>query len=110
MARIYTAVGYSETIEEPRGVWKETITERPYRGDLIRNTRRLQGGEGVNDNVTVSNEISIVSDPYALRNFHSIRYVLFMGTRWKVTNVSVDYPRLTLSIGDVWNGQVPEVP
>lgn len=105
MARYYGMIGFSSgSTETVPGVWDEVIVERPYYGDVVRNTRRLQSGEHLNDNVTVSNEISIVSDPYALQNFHSIRYVGWMGTRWKVTSVEVQYPRLTLSIGDEYHG------
>ena len=78
-----------------------------YSGDVIRNTRRLQSADQVNDNVNVSNEISIIADPYANGNFHAMRYVGFMGAKWKITNVEVQYPRLILTIGGVWNGSEP---
>lgn len=105
MAKWFGVIGYAETVETTPGVWEEQITERSYYGDVIRNTRRLQTANQVNDNVEVSNEISIVADPYAYQNFHAMRYVEWMGTKWKVSSVDVQYPRLTLSIGGVWNGQ-----
>lgn len=106
MAKFYGKVGYAETVEKPvgSGIWVESIVEREYYGDLIRNTRRLQSDNQVNDDINVSNEISIVSDPYANQNFYAMRYVEFMGTKWKVTNVEVQYPRLILSVGGVYNG------
>ena len=91
--------------ETSPGVHKEQITERNYYGDLIRNTRRLQSGDKVNDDVNVANEISIVADPFANENFHSMRYVEFMGAKWKITNVEVQYPRLILTLGGIYNGQ-----
>lgn len=103
MAKWFGKIGYAVTEETVPGVWKESITEREYYGDLIRNTRRLQSANQVNDNIDVSNEISIVADPYANENFHSMRYVEFMGTRWKINSVDVQYPRLTLSLGGVYN-------
>lgn len=105
MARYYGTIGFSDgQAETTPGVWDEVIVERPYYGDVIRNTRRLQQSEHLNDNVTISNEISVVSDPYALQNFHAIRYISWMGTNWKVTSVEVQYPRLILSIGDEYHG------
>lgn len=104
MAKFYGAIGFAETVETVPGVWEEQITERYYSGDLIRNTRRLQPGTGVNDNINIANEISILSDPYACQNFHMIRYVCFMGSKWKVSNVEVLYPRLILELGGVYNG------
>lgn len=104
MAKFYGVVGYETTVETKPGVWEEQIIERPYYGDLIRNTRRLESSGTLNDNVNITNEISIVADPYANENFHSMRYVKFMGTAWKITSVEVQYPRLILSVGGVYNG------
>lgn len=103
--KYYGQIGYAETIETSPGVWTEQITERTYYGDVTRNNRRLQDSDRVNDNVTVSNEISVIADPYACSNFHSIRYLTFMGSKWKVSNVDVQYPRLILSIGGLYNEQ-----
>lgn len=104
MAKWYGLIGYAENVETTPGVWEEQITERPYYGDVVRNTRRLQNSDSVNDNIDVSNEISIVADPFANQNFHAMRYIEFMGARWKVTSVEVQYPRLRLTIGGVYNG------
>jgi hypothetical protein len=100
----FGTIGYAETVETKPGVWKEQVTERDYFGDVIRNSRRLQTGDKVNDDVNISNEISIVSDPYANENFHSMRYATFMGTKWKVSDVEVQYPRLILTLGGAYNG------
>lgn len=103
MAKWYGVIGFAESVETAPGVWEEQITKRPYFGDLIRNTRRLQSANQVNDDINVSNEISIVADPFAMNNFHSMRYVEFMGAKWKVSNVDVQYPRLNLSVGGLYN-------
>lgn len=104
MAKFYGAIGFAESLETSPGIWEEKETERFYSGDLIRNSRRLQSGDQLNDSITISNEISIVADPYANNHFHSIRYVKLMGIAWKVTNVDVQYPRLILSLGGEYNG------
>ena len=103
MAKYYGAIGYVETVETKPGVWKEQITERMYSGDLLRNTSKFHSADKLNDDINVSNEISIVADPYANQNFHLMRYVEFMGTKWKISNVEVQYPRLRLTIGCVYN-------
>lgn len=104
MAKYYGKIGFAESKETKPGVWVDDIVTRHYYGDLNRNSRRLQSSGNLNDNVAITNELSIVADPYANENFHAIRYVEFMGTRWKVTNVEVQYPRLILSLGEVYNG------
>ena len=103
MAKYYGKIGYAISEEVKPGVWKKRITEREYFGDIIRNTRKLQSSGNLNDNIIVSNEISIVADPFANENFHSMLYVEYMGAKWKISNVEVQYPRLNLIIGEVYN-------
>lgn len=105
MAKVYVKVGYADTVETAPGVLEEQITERDYYGELLRNSRRLQTASQVNDDINISNEISILSDPYAIQNFHSMRYAEFMGAKWKIPTVEVQYPRLILSLGGVYNVQ-----
>lgn len=104
MAKWFGAIGFAETVETVPGVWEEKIIERNYYGDLIRNKRLLQNASQVNDNINVANEISIVADPFANNHFHSMRYAEFMGAKWKISNVEVQYPRLILTIGGLHNG------
>lgn len=99
----YGSIGFAELNETTPGVWTPQIVERNYRGDLVRNTRRLQSTDKVNDDININNQISIVADPYANMNFHTIKYATFMGTKWKVGDVEVQYPRLILSLGGVYN-------
>lgn len=109
MARFFGVVGYGASVEDPpgSGVWVDDISEFPYRGDVIRNTRKLEGGEGLNDDISVSNSISIVADQYAIDHFFNIKYVNWAGTLWAVTSVEVRSPRLVLSLGSVYNGPTP---
>ncbi len=103
MAKWFGKIGFAETKETSPGVWEESITVREYYGDVTRNTRRLQSSENLNDNIVVSNDISIVADPYAIQNFHAMRYIEFMGAKWKINNVEVSYPRLILTLGEICN-------
>lgn len=105
MGKFYGVIGYAETSETAAGVWTEVITERNYSGDVIRNSKRSQAGENLNDDLTVNNEISILADPFAYQNFHAMRYINWMGALWKIVKVDVQRPRLILSIGGVYNGE-----
>ena len=102
MAKYYGKVGYAETVETRPGVWEEQITEREYYGEVLRNSKRFENSESLNDNLNIANSISIVADPFAYQNFHTIRYVEYMGTKWKVSVVDVQYPRLVLTVGGVY--------
>ena len=104
MAKYYGSVGYEDTVENDSGIFKETITEREYYGDVVRNNRRLENSGEINDSINVNNQISIVADPYATQNFWKIRYATFMGQKWKVKEVTVEFPRLILTLGGLYNG------
>lgn len=106
MAKFYGMVGYSERVETTPGVWDDEITERPYFGDLVTNLRRqLQSSDKLNDDIAVMNDISIVADPFAVQNFQKMLYVEYLGVKWKIANVEVQYPRLILNLGGVYNAE-----
>ena len=106
MAKFWEPVGYGVTEEVTPGVWKDRIVERNYSGDVLQNYRKISPGESINDNIDVSNRLSIVSDPYAMNHFHQIKYVKWMGAYWKVTTVDASQrPRLILTVGGVYNGE-----
>lgn len=108
MPKFFGKVGFGMTQETSPGVWVDKITERNYRGDITKMIRRLEGSEYLNDNLTVSNTISILADAFANENLFAIRYVQWAGARWKVSNVEVQRPRLILTLGEVYNGPTPE--
>lgn len=105
MNRYYGKVGYSVPTETSPGVWEDVISEIDYYGDVIRSTSRVENGTGINDDITVSNTISILADPFAFQNFSFMKYLEWMDCLWKITNVEVQYPRLLLTIGGVYNGK-----
>lgn len=104
MSKFSGMVGFVETEETAPGVYTEVSTEKHYKGDILRNTKQMQTGEHLNDDMTVSNLISIIANPYINNNLKSIRYVVWLGTRWKIRNIDVQSPRLILTIGGVYNG------
>lgn len=109
MARFYGEVGYGTPVETPAdsGVWVDRIEEISYFGDVIRNTRSLDQAEKLNNDISVSNSISIIADKYAIDNFFLIKYVRWNGVLWTVTNVEVQRPRLIFRLGSVYNGPTP---
>lgn len=111
MAKFFGPVGYVETDVEIRpGVWGDRVVERNHYGDVLRNTRRWESGENVNDNLVINNQISIVADDYANENLFAMKYIRWMGAVWKITNVEIQRPRLLLTIGGVYNGTTASAP
>lgn len=107
MAKYHGKVGFVTFPEMVPGRNVETPVEREYFGDVLRNSKRWSNGSDVNPDLTINNQISIVADQYARDNLFAIRYVSWMGTRWSISNVDVQYPRLILTLGDVYDGPTP---
>lgn len=96
-------IGFVETKETRPGVWENVATERNFYGDVIRDIRKNQSSGQVNDDINISNRISIVSNSFVRDNLSFMKYIEFMGAKWKITDVEVQYPRLVLTIGGLWN-------
>lgn len=106
--KYFGKIGYGVTEETRPGVHKPRIVEREYYGDIVRNSRRLESGSKVNDDLNISINLSIVADPFAYQNFHQIKYAEYMGAKWKATSVEPQYPRLIITLGGVYNGEDDE--
>lgn len=98
-------IGFRYQTETEPSVWVEDVIEKRYYGDVIKNYRSMNGDSEINDSISLSNQISIISDPYARENFHRLIYLTYMGTKWKVRNIEVQYPRLILTLGGVYNDE-----
>lgn len=110
MAKFYGKVGYGEAVESGPGVITDQITERSYIGDVVRNSRRLESGDQLNNDLTVNNSISILADAYARGHIFAMRYVSWQGVLWIISEVTVEPPRLLLRLGGVYNGPTPDPP
>lgn len=102
--KFYGSIGFIEVVEKRPGVKTSTPIERQYAGDVLRRSIRYQNGESVNDTITPSQQISILADPYARNHVGSMKYVKWMGTPWKISEITVEYPRLILTLGGAYNG------
>lgn len=103
MSKYCGKIGYAFSTETSPGVYEDKIVERMYYGDVLRHSSRRQGGDKVVDDITVSNEISILADPYAYTNFAHMKYATFACQKWTITSVDVEEHRLILSLGGVYN-------
>ena len=105
MGKWYGKIGYAITVETEPGLWEEQIIESSYYGDVTTDRRKRQNSGGVNDDINLSNVISIIADPFANQNCSNMVYIEFMGAKWKITDIEVQFPRLILTIGGVYNGE-----
>lgn len=103
MAKFRGNIGYVKTVETSPGVWSDETVTRLYSGDVLQNNRRWQQSDKINEDLTISIKISIVSDNYILENLMYLKFVEYMGAKWKVTDISIERPRLILTLGGLYN-------
>lgn len=95
-------IGFIETVEVEEGIYEEQTIERSYYGDILRLSRRYDNGNTAIDNLSISNQFSVISDPYATLNFVKMKYIEWMGNKWEISDIEVQYPRLILTVGGLY--------
>lgn len=99
-------IGYFETVETKPGLFEQQLVFKTAKGDVVRNTKRNQLPGVVNDDIVLTNSISVVADPYAREHFFAIKCVEWQGTLWNVSSVEVQYPRLIIELGGPYHEDV----
>lgn len=103
MSRYYGNIGFvTEQVETSPGIWEEVIDDRPYKGDVLSHSRSYEFSESINDNLALSNRFSVISDAYLLSHMPAMRYLEYMGTKFKIRSVEIDRPRVIISVGGVY--------
>ena len=103
--KMHTQIGFVETVEdaEKPGKWVKKITERPYHVDVLTYSRRRDSEDTVNGDFKINNKLSIIMDPFVKKNLETIAYIVILGTKWKITDATIAYPRLILTVGGKYN-------
>lgn len=104
MAKYAGLVGYVTQEEVEVGVWAPVEDEHMMRGDIIGKGNSFTQADKVNDDINLSNRISLMGNEFAWKNYTHIRYVHYLGEKWKVTSIDVQRPRIIVTLGGVWNG------
>lgn len=104
MSNFYGSIGYSVTEETKPGIYTSKVIEKKYYGNVNRKSYRWDNSGNLNDNINMNIEISIMADEYLYNNCSEIKYVEYMGAKWKVTSITPEPPRIILAIGGVYNG------
>lgn len=104
MAKFSGKIGYGMTSETSADVWSYSIVEHPHRGDWIRTSRSYQqSNNSTIDGIRLTNQLSIVADPFAYANYPYMKYVLHNGIKWKIESVEFQRPRVIITLGGAWN-------
>lgn len=102
MARYYGNIGFATQVETSPGIWEDVIEDRPYKGDVVRNGRRYDNSENINDDLVITNQFSIVSDAFLYSHIPSLRYIEYLGSKFKITSVDIERPRVIINVGGVY--------
>jgi hypothetical protein len=98
----YGEIAYSMQVETEPHVWEEQVVKKPAMGDLLEFSKNNDQSSNINTDISLSNQLSIVMDPFLQNNFQNILYVTICGSKWTVSSVKVRYPRLLLSFGKLY--------
>lgn len=105
MGRFSGNIGFVETVEMSPGVFIPKVTERRCHGDIIARKVRLDSnGDSTNKDLTLSNDISIVADKFSKEHLGYMRYVVLHRLKWEIISAVVEYPRIRLTLGGLYNG------
>lgn len=107
MNRYFGIIGYMTTEEDPNypSVYMPVLHEQPYFGDIIKDTRRRETNDTVNDHLKLAVRISIIADENIIQNASEIKYAEYLGTKWCVTDIEPAHPRLILTLGEIYTGE-----
>lgn len=106
MARFSGIVGYVSQEETAPGVWTPVNKPRKMKGNVLRQTSSNSNSGNVNDDVTLNHRVSLIGDAYAFENYFNIKWVKMDTKVWKVTNIEIERPRIIVTLGGVWNGEI----
>lgn len=108
MPKFSGKIGYATTVESAPSVFEDVIREVSVRGDVeLVKDRFRQAEYSVQDDVSSRNIISIIATKDLQDHVFDMRYVKWMGAYLKIRDVSIELPRVKLTLGGVYNGPKP---
>ena len=102
MSRFSGKLGFVMTNETEEGVWLENFVELQVKGTIRSLYVRNDNSESVNNNLRLTNEISILMDTKINTYIETLKYVVWKGSKWEVQSIGVNYPRLTINLGGLY--------
>lgn len=110
MAKFTGVLGVvSDYVDQGHGVYTPKIIEYAVNGDLLQASISSGSGGKINTDLSFSNRFSFIAHPNLLSILSEAStnewplYLTWCGIKLKVTNVVLAPPRVTLSVGGVYN-------
>ena len=110
MTKWHGMLGFEMPEEETApGVWSPpTVIEREYYGQILHGKKDIRRAEKLVDDISFSNKISVLADPFANEHLGLLRYITYAGSRWELSSVSPEYPRLIFELGGLYHGPITD--
>lgn len=103
--KFFGKLGFSYEVETAPGVWETKSVEQEVYGDVLSNVRRWENSGEVNDDLNLTNQISVVASRFIYEHLGAMRYLIWNGTKWAIRSAEIVRPRVILNLGGVYNGQ-----
>lgn len=97
-------MGYAVNTEVSPGVYEDIIQERPYLGNVEQRTETFVNGDTLIPNYRLTTSVSVLSDGVFKDMYENLRYIEYKGIRWTASSIVHGYPRITIYLGEVYNG------
>lgn len=89
---------------EGEGIYSEEIEEKVYYGDLLSSRwNNENNSNSTNTNIKLNNSISIICDKYLSENISVMRYITYKNSKWCITGIEIQPPRIIINIGGIYN-------
>ena len=98
----YGEIAFSGQVETEPDSFEERLIKKKFMGDMLRSHNINDSNTNINIDVSLSNQLSVLLDPFLQNNFHKIVYVEFMGTKWTVSSVDIQDRRLLITFGKLY--------
>lgn len=106
MARAAVIIGSSKPMTEvpDDGIARDEYVERKFRATVTRLNNNMVSSGDVIDNLKMDMNFQIKMDKWTYENFQWLRYLVYNGAKWKITNVQVQRPNMIVQVGGIFNG------
>lgn len=97
-------IGFAVMKNDGEGIYTEEIEEKVYYGDLLSSRWNNENNQNsTNTNIRLNNSISVICDKYLSENISVIRYITYKNSKWCITGIEIQPPRIIINIGGIYN-------
>lgn len=98
-------------VEVEPDVYEPQLVSKIIKGDVVQNRYGRQNGDkSTIDNITITNQLSIVANQFLMKHIANLLYVKFQGVKWKVVSYNIKSPRIFVDLGGFYNEQEDAYP